>query len=250
MIAASVSGLSVYWMLTISWFSIFGFHLAHWEEYYKGALIMGVFNGPTEAILAIVTVCYATALLGVELWATAVPGVVGLTCGQLLQTVFCLSAAFTCVRYVRSTLAACEQEGVPLRQAIAELAPLLVAAAANGVWLWSSVKLNGAEASVVVRSPIAFTLQAGIFVAYIETRLLTQRICRERAPVIYAINLPAVMAAILGVLSLAGGAPLYDEVTVLMLVFALHLAFFGYLVVSISNQLTAALNIKVFTIPY
>jgi hypothetical protein len=250
MIAASVAGLDVYWMLTISWFSIFGFHLAHWEEYYKGALVMGVFNGPTEAILTIVAVCYATGILGLDAWSTAVPGVVGLTFAQALQWTFCLSAGFTCVRYVTSTLAACKQEGVPVRQAIAELVPLFVAAAANGIWLWSSIKLNGADASIVVQAPIAFTLQAGIFIAYIETRLLTQRICRERAPVVYALNLPAVMAAILSVLSLFNGAALYNEVTVLWLVFAVHLGVFGFMVVSITNQLTTALNIKVFTIPY
>lgn len=249
MVVASCVGVGVYQMLVMSWLSIFGFHLAHWEEYYKGALIMGVFNGPTEAVLTIIAVIYLTALVGPAWWHTPVPGVPALDKATLLLGVFYGSAVLTSLQYTKSTLAACRELGVSLTQALSELVPLLLGAGANAVWFAASVSLNGWQRDIAAQAPVTFMLQAGIFIAYLETRLLTQRICRERAPVLYLINAPAVVAALLTTLA-ANGIVTIDELTLVYAVFAVHLALFANVVFGITQQITAALKINVFTIPH
>jgi ethanolaminephosphotransferase len=249
MVVASCVGLDVYSMLVMSWLSILGFHLSHWEEYYTNTLVMGALNGPTEAILAIVAAIYWTALVGADWWSVAVPGLADVTRRDAILWLFCGSAALTSLMYAQNTIATVRRLGVPLTQALSELLPLLIGAAANGVWFWASVQTNGWNRDIASQSPVLFTLQAGLFIAYLETRLLTQRICRERAPVLYLINAPAVFAAALNVAEYAGWLVL-DEPTLLLVVFAVHLLFFANCVFSITTQLTAALKINVFTIPY
>ena len=139
---------------------------------------------------------------------------------------------------------------MPLSQPFIEMTPFALCMGSNFVWLWASIQVAGYDNNILMRAPVLFMLQAGLFVAYLETRLLTQRICRERSPVIYLVNAPSLFAAAHACAGATVGVMPFDEVRVAYSVFLVQGLFFSYLVYTLCNQLCTALNIHVFKIPF
>ena len=209
---------------------------------------MARFSGPTEAVLSIVLVLVVSGLGFVPLWHTTVLG--EWTVAHLLLGGMSVSVALNVVEHTRAVVRWCSARRVPLSQPLLELLPLLLVTASNAVWLFASRAVTESGGDVLSRAAVPFTLQAGMFLAYFETRVLAQRICRERAPHMYLIVVPSCVVALAAVYGyLVGGMP-FDDVMLAKSMLLVHTAFFSYLVKNIVYQLSTALKINVFTIPY
>eukprot|EP01102_Stenamoeba_stenopodia_P018810 TRINITY_DN6962_c0_g1_i1.p1 TRINITY_DN6962_c0_g1~~TRINITY_DN6962_c0_g1_i1.p1 ORF type:complete len:419 (+),score=58.92 TRINITY_DN6962_c0_g1_i1:12-1268(+) len=233
------------------------FYLAHWEEYYCGELILGYFDNPTEAEVLFMIIGLVSAIGTPHVWTTKLFTINGYVI-QLNYFVILLSvlgmistAGRNILKVVRSKS---HRPGVTLPVVFAELIPIVTLVILSVSWVIASPQLLN-------EYPRLFLMTIGYTFAYLVTRLIVQRICKEQPKLFYPV-LVLLYIAVGNSLSKyywhseenkANGYPssgaLIPEDIWLKIYFALIMANFLTMCLSLIHQLTNHLNISCFTIP-
>ena len=221
------------------------FFLYHWEEYYTGELILGEFDGPTESQMFVILLHVMNgvfALYHFDFWSREI--VLGYRADVVFPAAFCFLCAVSSLRlqlrmwpHAYGTLkhSAAEIMGVGL--------PFLTfLASAVTYCLYHPELLRQHKWD---ESRLLFFVLTALF-GYITSRLIVQRVCKERAPIMYPINVPLFVAAVHAVLSFHFGVPAGDSRQVLKLLAALALIQCVLFFYALNNELTAYLGIHTF----
>eukprot|EP01132_Coremiostelium_polycephalum_P000908 gene908-1137_t len=145
-IAALVVGFSVglnLWEIVIVFIlSTIPFYLAHWEEYFTHHLVLGMFNGPTEAECIVILFCCLSGIFGQSLWFTTFS--VGDVTLQLNEIMFYVMTLMSSITSFSSIYAGCKKAidmKISLVSAFSQLLPFTLFCTLEFVWLLVSPNL-------------------------------------------------------------------------------------------------------------
>lgn len=228
------------------------FYLAHWEEYYCGELILGVFDNPTEAEVLFMTIGIISAAAKPTVWQTVMFTVhdTEITVNKFIILLSVLGMFSTVARNVWKVInAKPHRPGVKLTTVFAELLPLATLVVLTICWAISST-------SLLVYCPRLFVITVGYTFAYLVSRLIVQRICKEEPKLFYPVLLLLYIAVLISVIKwFVHQSPDFmgssdPEYIYLWVYFGIIMSVFLTLCVSLILQLTSHLNISCFTIPH
>jgi hypothetical protein len=222
------------------------FFLYHWEEYYTGELILGEFDGPTESQMFVIVLHLMNgvfAMYGYDFWSREI--VLGYKANVVFPAAFCFLCGLASVRlqvrmwrHAYGTLrhSAASIVGVGL--------PFLTFMASAVTFCYYRPELL--QQHRWDESRLLFFVLTALF-GYITSRLIVQRVCKEQAPVMYPINMPLFVAAVLAVAEHHFGFPeLLDSRRVLKVLGVLALVQCVIFFRELNNELTAYLKIHTF----
>lgn len=234
------------------------FYLAHWEEYYCGELILGYFDNPTEAEVLFMIIGLVSAIGTPFVWTTHLFYIhnYDITLNRFVILASILGMISTVARNVMKVIRSkSHRPGVTLPVVFAELIPIVTLVILSVSWVIASPQLLTEEHPRLMLITIGFTF------AYLVTRLIVQRICKEQPKLFYPV-LVLLYIAVGNSLSKyywnaevnkANGYPssgaLIPEDIWLKIYFALIMTNFVTMCISLIHQLTNHLNISCFTIP-
>eukprot|EP01133_Synstelium_polycarpum_P014486 gene14486-17090_t len=146
-LATLVVGLSVgmsLWQILLTFvLSMVPFYLAHWEEYFTHHLVLGMFNGPTEAEFAVITACCISGVYGQSFWFQPVTLYGGYTL-QLKEFMFLLmtitSIATSLLSIFSGTRKAISMK-ISLLTAYSQLLPFTLFCVLECLWIYVSPEL-------------------------------------------------------------------------------------------------------------
>jgi hypothetical protein len=222
------------------------FFLYHWEEYYTGELILGEFDGPTESQMFVIVLHLMNgvfAIYGYDFWSRQL--LLGYRADVVFPAAFCILCG---VSSLRLQLRMWPHAYGTLRQSAASIMgvglPFLTFMASAITFCYYRHELlqrhNWDE------SRLLFFVLTALF-GYITSRLIVQRVCKEQAPVMYTINVPLFVAAVLAVLEHHFGFPeLLDSRRVLKVLGVLALVQCVIFFRALNNELTSYLKIHTF----
>jgi len=224
------------------------FYYAHWNEYYSGTLILGKWDGPTEAQAAAILLLVLTGVVtsipgGEDFWIT--PRIVGLNFGDFIVIGFCFGALYSCQNHIRIIGKLLNWNRQHMTYAFLQLLGLTVLLVFGSFWvLYLATDL-------FLLHPRTVLLGMGFIFAYLTSRLIVQRICKEPIRVFYIVLLPLVLMVVNSTMKRVLHSTVYIDETLLMWVFfTVSAGMFWYLCYMLIRQLTRHLKIKAFTIPY
>jgi ethanolaminephosphotransferase len=225
------------------WLAIAGFipfYLAHWEEYHTGSLVLGQFNGPTEAQLVIIAVLLVTGIVGPWLWAVPL-GHSGLAVGFIPFILTVSAASFTVIQNILKVVRRRETE-VPI--ALFQLLPITAFVILSIIWILSTPSaLSGWQFHFAMNT-------LGVIFAYLVSRLIVNRICREPVKLFHLIIFPLGIVSLMGLINVFAKKQIVDMFVLMAVLFTIASALYLYFAVSVVIQLATHLNIRVFKIPY
>lgn len=185
------------------------FYLAHWEEYHTGILIMGKFNGPTEAQLIVIGIQSLLTLLNANfslaiLLVTAIAGsgiwvhdlfYIGHTAIRLNYICFAFSVIFSIITVAQNfhKVLSLASRNMPTKEALMQLLPFSCLVVLSLVWL-------GTEHAMLVAQPHVPLMTISLIFAYLTSRLIVNRVCKESTQPFHAILVPLFIATMLGVI--------------------------------------------------
>ncbi|EGC36616.1 hypothetical protein DICPUDRAFT_94272 [Dictyostelium purpureum] len=227
-----------YWAFFTLIVGVWPFYLAHWEEYHAGILVMGEFNGPTEAQVLFIIIEIITGIFGSEIWTW---GNGEITVGIGLTIIVSVTASVTCLQNFNNTWKL--ENRIPFSKCLLQLLPIVTFTAL--IVTWASVSRN----TLLKDEPYLFIMTIGILFGYIQSRYITQRVCHDDCPYTYPIFIPMV-AVLLNSIIASSGTIFIKETTALWFLFAVACIQFLLFAYFTTQQLCEHLKIKVFTIPY
>ncbi|KAG5639650.1 hypothetical protein H0H81_008811 [Sphagnurus paluster] len=136
-----------WWTIASQIATLANFYLTTWEEYHTGQLYLGIFSGPVEGILMIITIYLLTGIFGPSFWDQKIFTVTGLENISFIQKlpnlplnesfmVFgAFGLAFNIINSYANVRRAMKSAGKPRLQPLALLLPFVVAAGIQIVWL-------------------------------------------------------------------------------------------------------------------
>ncbi|KAN0053274.1 hypothetical protein ACTA71_009723 [Dictyostelium dimigraforme] len=224
-----------YWTFFSFIVGMWPFYLAHWEEYHAGILVMGEFNGPTEAQVLFMIIEIITGIFGSEFWTYGTSTSVG-----IIATVFVsIGAVVTCLQNFSNTYKL--ENRMAFSKCLLQLTPICLFTGL--IVIWASVS------SLITEQPHLFIMTLGILFAYIQSRYITQRVCHDDCSLFYPVFVPIIIVVFNSILA-ASGHVLVSEIVALWILFSIACAQFLIFSYFTTQQLCDHLNIKVFTIPY
>jgi ethanolaminephosphotransferase len=164
-------------------------YLIVWEDYVTDTMRFGVFNGPTEAILFAIAVLIITAVVGPTLWTKSILYLIKLNtlcllafyAGMATAIYESVSIVLKKIRDSPNTPHLTAVGGVEgAKQSLKPFILNLIGFAIYGLFAPSLIKNH----------IISFILTYGLTSAFIQTRMIFARACRERLPEWFAIQLP------------------------------------------------------------
>lgn len=221
------------------------FYFAHWEEYYSGSLVLGKWNGPTEAQVLSMAVYVGTGIArcyGFDFWSINLFGEISI--GKALAISFYIGAVLTCATHIGKVVGMLKHRPGAIIKALLQLTPITVVVGLGSLWIGLSWEL-------FVAHPRTIMMSCAMAFVYLVTRLIVQRICSEPIRIFYVIEAPFFVLSFNAVWTRwFMMTPLVEE-EVLMWLFLVYsvsnVVFLGY---SLIRQLCAHLKINAFTIPY
>eukprot|EP01116_Phalansterium_solitarium_P023708 TRINITY_DN8449_c0_g1_i1.p1 TRINITY_DN8449_c0_g1~~TRINITY_DN8449_c0_g1_i1.p1 ORF type:complete len:401 (+),score=106.86 TRINITY_DN8449_c0_g1_i1:50-1204(+) len=224
------------------------FYLAHWEEYWNHSLVLGSWNGPTEAECAAISFYLVSAVFGTSIWQTpvTVPVLEVTVPANYLVLSFCLFAtAFTAVNSLWSGTRLAASKGVNLGDAYAYFAPFVLAYSSAAAWLY--LDLGAFE-----RHYHLFLVGTSFLFGYLTINTIIQRMCGLSYTYFYVPVIPVFLAAVHGYLVSLYGAQvqLAKPQVVYSLIYSFYLANLLLYVKEVIAGFTRHLNIRVFHIKY
>eukprot|EP01132_Coremiostelium_polycephalum_P001515 gene1515-1907_t len=205
---------------------IWPFYMAHWEEYHAGILVLGEFNGPTEAQVLFIIIELLTGIFSSDIWTIGPPYA---TIGIIATIAVMIGAILTV------------SQKISFSRCLMQLTPFLVFNVL--IVIWASVS------PMLQERPHLFIMTVGLLFSYIQSRYITQRVCHDDCLLFYPILIPIGLATFNSILA-HSGHPIFSELAVLWMMFitaCIQYCLFAYFT---TLQLCEHLNIRVFVIPY
>ncbi|KAM9982679.1 hypothetical protein ACTFIZ_007210 [Dictyostelium cf. discoideum] len=224
-----------YWTFFSFIVGMWPFYLAHWEEYHAGILVMGEFNGPTEAQVLFMIIEIITGIFGSNFWTYGTSTSVG-----IIATVFVsIGAVVTCLQNFSNTYKL--ENRMVFSKCLLQLTPICLFTAL--IVIWASVS------SLITEQPHLFIMTLGILFGYIQSRYITQRVCHDDCSLFYPIFIPIIIVVFNSILASSDFYSV-NETVALWILFSIACAQFLLFSYFTTQQLCDHLKIKVFTIPY
>ncbi|GAM26909.1 hypothetical protein SAMD00019534_100840 [Acytostelium subglobosum LB1] len=245
-LAALVVGISVgqsKWDILLTFIlSTIPFYMAHWEEYFTHELILGMFNGPTEAEVAVISLCCISGVFGQQFWFQAVT-VAGYTCQlkELLFLVMTGMSMYTSFCSVFSGVRKAIGMDISLITAFSQLLPFTSFLFMEFLWIAISPGL-------FIEFPIMHILSLTFIFSYLSCRCIVQRICSEDFRLFYK---PLIFLAMAVANSIAAnqGYIIVEEPVALWILFSVSLSFICHFTQGIIEEMCSILKITAFTVP-
>ncbi|GAM28629.1 hypothetical protein SAMD00019534_118050 [Acytostelium subglobosum LB1] len=212
------------------------FYLAHWEEYHAGILVLGEFNGPTEAQVLFIIIELITGIFTSDIWTV---GPTNFTLGNILIILMALAAIYSIYTNVHNTFKLPNR--MPFTKCLMQLTPFTIFFVLIIIWASTSAMLES--------QPHLFIMTIGIIFGYLQSRFITQRVCHDDCKMFYPILIPLALCVFNSIL-IRGGVHSISELPLLWCMFALACVQFLLFAYFTTHQLCDHLKIKVFTIPY
>lgn len=237
LVVASVLGGGGYATVLAGTAVLAPFYLSHWEEYHAGVLVMGELTGPTEMQVAVMLLLALVAATGAAPWVSH---------ARLLLLACAAGAAAMCAAYVRAVVrrvrarASVHPVARPA-QALAQVAPF-------AAWLACALLWAATTRDTVDAHPAWYLVANTLAFGAVTQQLIAQRICGEPIAFNRAVFVPYGVAALYGVLRVAGIASFINGTYVLVFVLAASLFIETVFVASVIYQLSSFLEIRPFHI--
>jgi len=218
------------------------FYLCHWEAYFTGVLILRPLDNPTEAQFAMILLLLITCFWGPLTWLTEIriPLLGPAQLNHIIFFFFVLSSVNTCLDNFSRVFEHYNTQQLNKTPPLLCLAPLGTLLSVSALCAWLSPAL-------LSEHPRVFMAATGFLFSYIQIRLIIQGVCKEPFKPFYNATIPLILFAFNCFLDFSG-SPIFDSAFALHLYFFVNLGNLIYLVVSVVNELTTILNIRVFTI--
>lgn len=213
---------------------IWPFYLAHWEEYHAGILVLGEFNGPTEAQVLFIIIELITGIFGSDIWTYG-----KFSIGNLAAIAVSVGSLATVYQNFRNTFALPNR--IPFSKCLLQLLPIVTFTIL--IVIWASVT------ELLHTKPHLFIMTVGMIFSYIESRYITQRVCHDDCHLTYPIFIPLAIVVFNSILAKSGHAIIKEEIA-LWILFSISIVQFLLFAYFTTVQLCNHLKIKVFTIPY
>ena len=237
LVVASVLGGGGYATVLAGTAVLAPFYLSHWEEYHAGVLVMSELTGPTEMQVAGKLLLALVAATGAAPWVSH---------ARLLLLACAAGAAAMCAAYVRAVVrrvrarASVHPVARPA-QALAQVAPF-------AAWLACALLWAATTRDTVDAHPAWYLVANTLAFGAVTQQLIAQRICGEPIAFNRAVFVPYGVAALYGVLRIAGIASFINGTYVLVFVLAASLFIETVFVASVIYQLSSFLEIRPFHI--
>lgn len=215
---------------------IWPFYLAHWEEYHAGILVLGEFNGPTEAQILFIIIEIITGIFTSDFWTYGS----SITLGQIATVVITFVAIMTIFQNFRNTYKL--QNRMNYMACLQQLSPICIFTFLIVVWA-------GVAPHLLVGKPHLFIMTIGILFSYIQSRYITQRVCHDDCLLWYYILIPLSINVFNSILA-RYSSPIINEEYALYFLFVLACCQFLIFAYFVTQQLCQHLKIRVFVIPY
>ncbi|EGG14162.1 CDP-alcohol phosphatidyltransferase [Cavenderia fasciculata] len=222
------------WAFISLFVGIWPFYLAHWEEYHAGILVMGEFNGPTEAQVLFMIIEIITCIFSSDIW---IIGPKDFTIGMMATVAVSFGAIFTIYQNFKNTFAL--QNRIPFMKCLIQLTPFVIFNIL--IIIWVSVS------DLLTTQPHLFIMTIGMVFAYLQSRYITQRVCHDDCLLFYPILVPFAIVVFNSILA-SFQSNLISEYAMLWVMFVLACIQFLIFAVFTTRQLCDHLRIKVFTI--
>jgi ethanolaminephosphotransferase len=217
------------------------FYLAHWEEYHSGILIMGKFNGPTEAQLIVIALLLFTGIVGPWVWVYPL-FTLKETVIYLNDFVFAFTIIFSLITVGQNIhkVLSLPSRTMPLTPTILQLTPFAILAVSSVIW-------GGTEHELLTAYPHVVLMSISFVFAYVTSRLIVNRVCKEPTQLFHLILIPTMFVAFVGIINEIRDS--HTGALVLAYIF-LTIAGLQFVLFSICiiQQLTTHLGIRAFKI--
>ncbi|EFA85501.1 dihydropyrimidinase [Heterostelium album PN500] len=234
-LATSVVGLSVglsFWEILFTFIlSTIPFYLAHWEEYFTHQLILGMFNGPTEAEFIVILFCCISGVFGQQFWfqhVTIAENTFQLK--ELMFYVMCLSSLITSFQSIYSGCKKAIDMKISLITAFSQLLPFTSFLYLEFLWIIVSPQL-------FLDYPILHILTLTFIFSYLSCRCIVQRICSEDFRLFYKPLIFLVFSVANSIGLKYFGFGLMEEKFALFSLFTVSLVFISHFVVKIIGEM-------------
>ncbi|KAI0299803.1 Choline/ethanolaminephosphotransferase [Russula brevipes] len=254
-----------WWTFTSQVGALANFYLTTWEEYHTGQLYLGVFSGPVEGILMIVTIFMITGFYGPTFWdqkiltfarledvewiASRVPNLAINVCFMLFAG---LALAFNIVTSYINVFKASRASGGPMIKPLLYLLPFPATVLLHVAWLNHPSLRN----SDIMNSPafLPFLCAWGLEFAHIVGRMIIAHVTSQPFPVWDWMYIWSIVGAIDANMPILFGRPPWiqhsPENTKKFVLVVLALAFMTYarFVVLVISDITNYLGIACLTV--
>jgi len=213
------------------------FYFSHWEEYHAGILILGELTGPTEMQVGVMLLLIVVGITGTQWFHPLVP---------VLLVVIVLASLGICGMYAHSVYKMVKESKsvhpVPnYFTAVKQVLPYCGWVLICLVWILTT-------RDTVDKYPAWYLLAITLAFGAVTQQLIAQRICSEPISFNYYVMIPYGVAALYGLLNVAGFAGFINGGIVLIFVLVTSLFFEALFVNSIIHQLSEFLEIRPFVI--
>lgn len=182
--------------------SCWAFYLPTWEEYHTGILHLGVVNGPTEGLLAVIATMVVSGVFGPQVWQRSVSILhpIGLPAVKIVDMTIVGFAALFLFYYVPSCLwtvyRECRKKEVSFGRALSQLLPMTMSTAAVGLWISSR------HSAVLTRHFVLFFSTVGIVFGKMATKIIYAHVAKCPFPMYTGLMFPLLGGSVvMGVLS-------------------------------------------------
>lgn len=217
------------------------FYLAHWEEYHTGILIMGKFNGPTEAQLIVIGMLLFTGIVGPWVWVRPLITIGGShICLNHFAFAFTLIFSLITVGQNVYKVLNLPNRSMPMFDTALQLVPFTILILGSVLWA-------AAEYSLLSAHPHLVMMALSLVFAYLTSRLIVNRVCKEPTQLFHGILIPLFIVAFVGMIDAAlnNHGPAFALATILLILSGIQFLFFS---IAVIFQLTNHLHIRAFTI--
>eukprot|EP01113_Clastostelium_recurvatum_P003812 TRINITY_DN11684_c0_g1_i5.p1 TRINITY_DN11684_c0_g1~~TRINITY_DN11684_c0_g1_i5.p1 ORF type:complete len:454 (+),score=96.40 TRINITY_DN11684_c0_g1_i5:47-1408(+) len=218
------------------------FYAAHWEEYFSGSLVLGKFNGPTEAQLIFIVILIAGGIGGPNMWITPLNASGTFRLHHILFIITLAMAVPTLIQNMIKVYKVIHGRDTSFIDSLMYLAPVFMFVFLILAWVNTS--------SLLTTNPHLTLHTLGLIFAFITVRLIIHRVVKEPADLFHYIFIALALASINSIASFASGHEFLPEPIVLYILFGISFTQFAFLSVGGANQLASYLQINIFRIPY
>lgn len=228
------------------------FFFAIWEQYYTGVLRLSALTGPTEALLTAIIINLLTGIYGHSLWTLDLVEYFGLQdrfqfklpLNQVVvvwSILMGLATIYENFKYVWNAPLTEEQrnyKGSSFRSAL----PFYVLLICWAIWL-----ILSPENLIKTQSVLGFSI-FGFLTAYIVTRMVLAKTCKERCQGFYVILYPLIPIAIHTLVSRFIYPSPIKEIYILVGYWIYGLLVYAHMVYNVINTICETLNIRCFRV--
>ncbi|BBN13816.1 ethanolaminephosphotransferase [Marchantia polymorpha subsp. ruderalis] len=250
--SAVLSGRNSIWFWAIATIPFFG---ATWESFFTDTLILPEINGPTEGLLLIYSVHFFTAFVGPTWWTLNfrqavpllrfIPFIPDMPLNTFIIWGMMICAVVPTVGYnISNVHKVIKARGTSMVSALAMVLPFVALLTGIVTWAWLS------PSDILATQPHLVLVGSGFAFGFLVGRLILAHLCDEpkglktsmcTALVVLPLGIANALSA-----KLLGGAPLVNEVVVLLGYCAYTSSLYLHFAVGVIHEITSALGIYCF----